>query len=215
MLLYLTGDAVVTRCRLKSCRCFCLALSALVFLSITMGSYSSALTPETEEFVSIVSVTEKLNEQVAHAADERLQSELQTLVRLMEEERNDGQSEQLNSLLLQENSQEANQSRCEPPAAESINVPTQPFSSLLSKVFSAVLHPTLPPGSNSDPQLSTHPPNLEQLQTELRVLRDQFEQMKSQHNKEIKLLMNELDEEKRIRLTLQMEIQRMKKHMSK
>ncbi|XP_026228111.1 uncharacterized protein si:dkey-71d15.2 isoform X2 [Anabas testudineus] len=197
MLLYLTGDAVVTRCRLKSCRCFCLALSALVFLSITMGSYSSALTPETEEFVSIVSVTEKLNEQVAHAADERLQSELQTLVRLMEEERNDGQSEQLNSLLLQENSQEANQSRCEPP------------------VFSAVLHPTLPPGSNSDPQLSTHPPNLEQLQTELRVLRDQFEQMKSQHNKEIKLLMNELDEEKRIRLTLQMEIQRMKKHMSK
>lgn len=137
------------------------------------------------------------------------QTRLNLQVRLMEEERNDGQSEQLNSLLLQENSQEANQSRCEPPvsaedhfcltittvllcwqpvmlsyspqAAESINVPTQPFSSLLSKVFSAVLHPTLPPGSNSDPQLSTHPPNLEQLQTELRVLRDQFEQMKSQH----------------------------------
>ncbi|KAG7487049.1 hypothetical protein JOB18_045628 [Solea senegalensis] len=42
-----------------------------------MGSHSSVLIPDTEEFGSIVS--EKLNEQIAHAADERLQSELQTL----------------------------------------------------------------------------------------------------------------------------------------
>lgn len=34
---------------------------------------------DTEEFESIVSIAEKLNEQVAHGADERLQSELQTL----------------------------------------------------------------------------------------------------------------------------------------
>ncbi|KAM9348716.1 uncharacterized protein ABDE67_010771 isoform 3-T5 [Symphorus nematophorus] len=178
--------------------------STLLFLSVAMGSYSSALIPDTEEFDSIVSMAEKLNEQVAHAADERLQSELQTLVTLMmEEERKGNQGEELESSKLQENSQETSQNGSAVPA------------------LSAVLHPTLPPGLNSDSQPSrdpakhTKPPNLVQLQTELRDLRDQFDQMKCQHNKEIKLLMNELDEEKRIRLTLQMEIHRMKKHMSK
>ncbi|XP_039474164.1 uncharacterized protein si:dkey-71d15.2 isoform X1 [Oreochromis aureus] len=103
---------------------------------------------------------------------------------------------------------------------EAKTVPTESFSSLLPKAISAVLHPAPPAGINSHSQPSRNPeghasPNLEQLQTELRDLKGQFEQMKTQHNKEIKLLMNELDEEKRIRLTLQMEIQRMKKHMSK
>ncbi|XP_076024805.1 SH3 domain-containing kinase-binding protein 1 [Genypterus blacodes] len=89
---------------------------------------------------------------------------------------------------------------------------TQAFTVLLPKALSAVLHPQSTPDSNTGPDPSTP---LEQLRTELKDLRDQFQQMKIQHNKEIKLLMNELDEEKRIRLTLQMEIQRMKKHMSK
>ncbi|KAM4620210.1 SH3 domain-containing kinase-binding protein 1 [Polymixia lowei] len=63
---------------------------------------------------------------------------------------------------------------------------------------------------------SAHSPKtLGQLQTELRDLKDEMDLMKTQHNKEIKLLMNELDEEKKIRLTLQLEIQRIKKHMSK
>lgn len=136
---------------------------------------------------------------------------------MMDDERIKNQSEELNSSTPQETTQESSQNAL--PAAVSKSVPSQSFSSLLPKAFSAVIHPTLPPGLNSDlpsrnPDKHT-PPNLEQLQTELRDLRDQFEQMKSQHNKEIKLLMNELDEEKRIRLTLQMEIQRMKKHMSK
>lgn len=128
----------------------------------------------------------------------------------MEEEGKDIQGEELNSLLLQKISQEANQNRsalpvsakelflnyyvrfflcCQPvmlsyspqQAAESKNVPMQPFSSIIPKVFSAVLHPTLPPGPSADPQTSTNSPNLQQLQTELRDLRDQFEQMKSQH----------------------------------
>ncbi|XP_023277227.1 SH3 domain-containing kinase-binding protein 1-like isoform X3 [Seriola lalandi dorsalis] len=184
-----------------------------------MGSYSSVLIPDTEDFDSIVSVAEKLNEQAAHAADERLQSELQTLVTLMmEEERKENQREQLDTSTRQENSQEMSQNESALPAPVPKSEPTQSFSSLLPKALSAVLHPT--PGLKSDSQPSRNPAkhastNLEQLQTELRDLRDQFEQMKSQHNKEIKLLMNELDEEKRIRLTLQMEIQRMKKHMSK
>ncbi|XP_044077567.1 SH3 domain-containing kinase-binding protein 1 isoform X7 [Siniperca chuatsi] len=169
----------------------------------------SPLTPakqEIEEFDSIVSIAEKLNEQV-------------TL--MMEKERKENQSEELDYLTLQENSQETSHNGSALPVATGPkNVPTQSFSSLLPKALSAVLHPTLPPSLNPVPQPSKDPakhasPNLEQLQTELRDLRDQFDQMKSQHNKEIKLLMNELDEEKRIRLTLQMEVQRMKKHMSK
>ncbi|XP_049448408.1 SH3 domain-containing kinase-binding protein 1 isoform X3 [Epinephelus fuscoguttatus] len=181
-----------------------------------MGNYSSALIPDTEEFDSIVSIAEKLNEQVAHVADERLQSELQSLVTLMmEEERKENQSEELDSSTLQENTQKTSQNGSALPVAASKSVPTKSFTSLLPKALSAVLHPTLAPGPNSDPQANRNPPNLEQLQTELKELKGQFEVMKCQHNKEIKLLMSELDEEKRIRLTLQMEIQRMKKRMSK
>ncbi|XP_026183609.1 SH3 domain-containing kinase-binding protein 1 isoform X2 [Mastacembelus armatus] len=181
---------------------FC--LSTIVFLSVMMGNYSSALIPDTEEFVSIVSMAEKLNEQVT----------------LMEQERKENQSEELDSLALQGNSEEPNQNGSAQPEVAPKSVPTQSFSSLLPKALSAVLHPSLPPGLGSSThtnasQVKHTSPNLEQLQMELRDLRDQFEQMKSQHNKEIKLLMNELDEEKRIRLTLQMEIQRMKKHMAK
>ncbi|XP_029375049.1 SH3 domain-containing kinase-binding protein 1 [Echeneis naucrates] len=184
-----------------------------------MGSYSSVLIPDTEEFDSIVSVTEKLHEQAALVADERLQSELQTLVTLvMEEERKESLRQEMDALTLQENSQETSQNESALSGAASKSVPTPPLSALLPKALSVLLHPT--PGLKSDPEPSRSPvkhgpPNLQQLQTELRDLRDQFEQMKTQHNKEIKLLMNELDEEKRIRLTLQMEIQRMKKHMSK
>ncbi|KAM8741876.1 uncharacterized protein AB9X84_019133 isoform 1-T1 [Acanthopagrus schlegelii] len=194
-------------------------LQMLLYLTSDAGqtSYSSALIPETEEFDSIVSIAERLNEQVAHAADERLQSELQTLVTfMMEEERKENQSEEHSG----ENSQETNQNGSALPAAVAKSVPTESLSTLLPKALSAVLK-TSAPGLNSDPPQPSRgpvkhsPANLEQLQTELRDLRDQFDQMKSQHNKEIKLLMNELDEEKRIRLTLQMEIQRMKKHMSK
>ncbi|XP_035481674.2 SH3 domain-containing kinase-binding protein 1 [Scophthalmus maximus] len=140
---------------------------------------------------------------------------------MMEEERKENQSEELDTSTLKESCQGASQNGPALPAAEpKRSVPTQSFSSLLPKALSAVLHRPPPPAVNSDPQSSRNPathssPNLEDLHTELRELRDQFEHMKSQHNKEIKLLMNELDEEKRIRLTLQMEIQYMKKHMSK
>lgn len=124
-------QSVICRCRLKDCRLFCLSLSTLVYRSVAMGSYSSALVPgkpydcchvcrnlewntgmlercmleevaayccgksptfsvelvlccnacslfvfvvfkETEEFDSIVSVAEKLNEQVAQSQTCRL-----------------------------------------------------------------------------------------------------------------------------------------------
>ncbi|KAM3601160.1 uncharacterized protein V6R79_008587 [Siganus canaliculatus] len=138
---------------------------------------------------------------------------------MMEEERKENQTEELNSsTLLQQNSEESSPNGSELPVAVAQSAPTASFSSVLPKALSAVLHSTAPLGLGTahKPSRARNPPqSLEQLQTELRDLRDQFDQMKSQHNKEIKLLMNELDEEKRIRLTLQMEIQRMKKHMSK
>ncbi|XP_007557263.1 SH3 domain-containing kinase-binding protein 1 isoform X1 [Poecilia latipinna] len=182
-----------------------------------MGSYNSALIPDAEEFDSIV--WSSLNEQRAPAADETLQSELRSLVTFMiEKERRENQSETMNSSANEESTQETSQN-CSPLQAADKNMSKESFSSLLPKALSAVLNPAVPPTLNSDPRPRSPEknikPNVEQLQAELKDLRDQFEQMKSQHNKEIKLLMNELDEEKRIRLTLQMEIQRMKKHMSK
>uniref|UniRef100_A0A1A7WIV9 Si:dkey-71d15.2 n=2 Tax=Iconisemion striatum TaxID=60296 RepID=A0A1A7WIV9_9TELE len=170
-----------------------------------MGNYSSALIPDTEEFESIASVVKVASEPGADAGAEKFQSELQTLVkRLIEEEKRE--SEAMNSSTHQGTSHNSSLQ------AADKSVPMESFSSLLPKALSAVLHPAV----NSEHSPEGNPkPNLEQLQTELKVLRDQFELMKSQHNKEIQLLMNELDEEKRIRLTLQMEIQRMKKHMSK
>ncbi|KAL4657358.1 SH3 domain-containing kinase-binding protein 1-like isoform X1 [Arapaima gigas] len=58
-------------------------------------------------------------------------------------------------------------------------------------------------------------PSLEDLRTQLKDLRATLEQIKMQHKKEIKQLMNELDEEKKIRLSLQMEVEHIKKVLSK
>nr|XP_015196752.1 PREDICTED: SH3 domain-containing kinase-binding protein 1-like [Lepisosteus oculatus] len=55
------------------------------------------------------------------------------------------------------------------------------------------------------------PPTMEELRSQLRDLRGVIELMKTQHKKEIKQLMNELDEEKKIRLSLQMEVEHIKK----
>ncbi|XP_029703891.1 SH3 domain-containing kinase-binding protein 1 [Takifugu rubripes] len=167
-----------------------------------MGSYSSALMPEAEEFESIVSVGEKLDERVSLAADERSQSDLQT------PSTDTMEAEQVNQ--PDEHSDVTSEEVTVPKGVQ-----TQSFSSLLPKALSAILNPAS--RATSDPQPGRHPSpaEVEQLRTELRDLRDQFNQMKTQHNKEIKELMSELDEEKRIRLTLQMEIQRLKKHVGK
>uniref|UniRef100_A0A9J8CQZ1 Si:dkey-71d15.2 n=1 Tax=Cyprinus carpio carpio TaxID=630221 RepID=A0A9J8CQZ1_CYPCA len=57
------------------------------------------------------------------------------------------------------------------------------------------------------------PGTMEQMRAELRELRDELDTLKTQ--KEIKLLMNELDEEKKMRLSLQIDVERLKKRMSK
>ncbi|XP_029925691.1 SH3 domain-containing kinase-binding protein 1 [Myripristis murdjan] len=147
--------------------------------------------------------------------------DLQVTLR-MELERKDTKEkrEELDSLSsnLQENTQAAETKTSVP--TKSSTPCTSAAPPISAEALSAILHPALPrpPTSNLKPSRNSAAhtsPTVEQLQSELRELRDELELMRTQHNKEIKLLMNELDEEKRIRLTLQMEIQRMKKHMSK
>nr|XP_040036252.1 SH3 domain-containing kinase-binding protein 1 isoform X1 [Gasterosteus aculeatus aculeatus] len=172
-----------------------------------------------------------------------LQPNKETLA--MEEGRKENQSKEPDSLTTQENSQETrrNGPARHARAAGSMQAFTSLSPKALSAVLHQTARPgpdsgarrdpgpdpdsgpgasrdpgpgpSRDSGPDSGPGPSRDPPHLEQLQTELRDLRDQFGRMKSQHNKEIKLLMSELDEEKKIRLTLQMEVQRMKKHMSK
>uniref|UniRef100_A0A671KMA7 Si:dkey-71d15.2 n=1 Tax=Sinocyclocheilus anshuiensis TaxID=1608454 RepID=A0A671KMA7_9TELE len=57
------------------------------------------------------------------------------------------------------------------------------------------------------------PGAIEQMRAELRELRDDLDTLKSQHKKEIKLLLNELDEEKKMRLSLQVIRLQQKKNM--
>ncbi|XP_072370277.1 SH3 domain-containing kinase-binding protein 1 isoform X2 [Scyliorhinus torazame] len=56
----------------------------------------------------------------------------------------------------------------------------------------------------------THDP-IEELRAQMKELRSFIEMMKSQHKKEITQLMNELDEEKKIRISLQLEVEGIKK----
>lgn len=119
----------------------------------------------------------------------------------------ENQTAELDSSILKENSQETSKNgpaaavrlcqintsdRCcvarrvmlgyFPQAAAPKSTGTQSFSTLLPKALSAVL-----PGLHTEPQPGRDPgkrtpaANLEQLQLELRDLKDQFEQMKSQH----------------------------------
>ncbi|XP_061613920.1 SH3 domain-containing kinase-binding protein 1 isoform X2 [Phyllopteryx taeniolatus] len=58
-------------------------------------------------------------------------------------------------------------------------------------------------------------PTLEELRRQLRELRSAVELLKSQHRQEMKQLAGTLDEEKKIRLSLQMEVEHIKKILSK
>ncbi|XP_076843103.1 macrophage colony-stimulating factor 1 receptor isoform X2 [Brachyhypopomus gauderio] len=72
-----------------------------------------------------------------------------------------------------------------------------------------------PPPRAPPTATSQAPPTLEHLEEEIHDMREELQQLKSQHKTEIKLLMNELDEEKKKRLALQVEVDRLKKHIAK
>uniref|UniRef100_A0A8C5S304 Uncharacterized protein n=1 Tax=Laticauda laticaudata TaxID=8630 RepID=A0A8C5S304_LATLA len=94
------------------------------------------------------------------------------------------------------------------------------ISSSLSS--STILHPASGHRSNSPSLFSTEgklktdhssqgEAALEELRSQVKELRTIIETMKDQQKKEIKQLLSELDEEKKIRLRLQMEINDIKK----
>lgn len=94
-------------------------------------------------------------------------------------EEQEKQTEEPDTLRPKENSEEP---REEITLSKSVQM--QSLSSLLPKALSAILHPAT--RATSDPQLgkdpfSQAPAGVEQLRTELRDLRDQFIQMKTQH----------------------------------
>ncbi|XP_016151441.1 CD2-associated protein [Sinocyclocheilus grahami] len=92
---------------------------------------------------------------------------------------------------------------------------TEPVSSSSSGT-SMTLLPAYLSALAAKPRAAPRGPGaIEQMRAELRELRDDLDTLKTQHKKEIKLLLNELDEEKKMRLSLQIEVERLKKHMSK
>ncbi|XP_068438125.1 SH3 domain-containing kinase-binding protein 1 isoform X2 [Clinocottus analis] len=86
---------------------------------------------------------------------------------------------------------------------------------------SAVHRPTSPSSSSGlspSPELRHSPltpPTLEELRNQLRDLRASVELLKSQHRQEMKHLTNALDDERKIRVSLQMEVEHIKKSLSK
>ncbi|XP_068199860.1 SH3 domain-containing kinase-binding protein 1 isoform X2 [Antennarius striatus] len=78
--------------------------------------------------------------------------------------------------------------------------------------------PSSSSGLSPSPELRHSPvnsPTLEELRNQLRDLRASVELLKSQHRQEMKQLSNALDEEKRVRVSLQMEVEHIKKNLSK
>ncbi|XP_043082435.1 SH3 domain-containing kinase-binding protein 1 isoform X3 [Puntigrus tetrazona] len=105
-------------------------------------------------------------------------------------------------------------------APEKSSLPPKP-SAPLSSSGGASLHQGsagLRPHSPSvDPRVKNEQgtATLEELRAQLRDLKGTVELMKSQHKQEIKQLVSELDEEKRIRISLQMDVEQIKKSLSK
>ncbi|KAM9774739.1 SH3 domain-containing kinase-binding protein 1 isoform 4-T4 [Syngnathus typhle] len=99
-------------------------------------------------------------------------------------------------------------------ALESKPQPAAKSSSSLSPAAGNGRHPASPSspsgGASPSPEL-----RLEELRRQLRELRSSVELLKSQHRQEMKQLAGTLDEEKKIRLGLQMEVEHIKKILSK
>ncbi|XP_050953989.1 SH3 domain-containing kinase-binding protein 1 isoform X2 [Labeo rohita] len=192
-----------------------------------------------EDFDSVVSSTEKLNHPTAsrpRVTDRRPRSQIFTSSSLSspdlldspspEEERRDKETgkEEQDSFTPKS----FDNSKKMPKAVPVITAPEK--SSLPPK-------PSAPPSSSGStgsslhlgsaglrphsPSVDTRVKNeqgstsLEELKAQLRDLKGTVELMKSQHKQEIKQLVSELDEEKRIRVSLQMEVEQIKKSLSK
>ncbi|XDV47616.1 hypothetical protein PO909_017200 [Leuciscus waleckii] len=202
------------------------------------GSADKSLDIDVEDFDSVVLSTEKLNHPTAsrpRVMDRRPRSQIFTSSSLSspdllefpspEEERRDKEmgKEEQDSFTPKT----FDNSKKMPKAVPVITVPEK--SSLPPK-------PSAPPSSSGSSGASLHQgaaglrphspsvdargkneqgSTLEELKAQLRDLKGTVELMKSQHKQEIKQLVSELDEEKRIRISLQMEVEQIKKSLSK
>ncbi|KAM9416704.1 SH3 domain-containing kinase-binding protein 1-like isoform 4-T4 [Salvelinus alpinus] len=93
-----------------------------------------------------------------------------------------------------------------PPSTESLALrPISPSPSY-AKPTSSCISPSPEPRPT---------PTLEELRGQLRELRASVELLKSQHRQEMKQLSSDLDEEKSIRLTMQMEVEKIKRSLFK
>ncbi|XP_052451435.1 SH3 domain-containing kinase-binding protein 1 isoform X1 [Carassius gibelio] len=203
------------------------------------GSVDKSLDIDVEDFDSVISSTEKLNHPTAsrpRVTDRRPRSQVFTSSSLSspdlldspspEEERRDKEmgKEEQDSFTPKslENSKKMPKAVPVITAPEKSSLPPKP-SALPSSSGSggASLHQGsagLRPHSPSvDARVKNEQgsPTLEELRAQLRDLKGAVELMKSQHKQEIKQLVSELDEEKRIRISLQMEVEQIKKSLSK
>ncbi|XP_077101031.1 SH3 domain-containing kinase-binding protein 1 isoform X4 [Siphateles boraxobius] len=202
------------------------------------GSADKSLDLDVEDFDSVVLSTEKLNHPTAsrpRVMDRRPRSQIFTSSSLSspdlldspspEEERRDKEmgKEEQDSFTPKT----LDNSKKMPKAVPIITAPEK--SSLPPK-------PSVPPSSSGSSGASLHQgaaglrphspsvdargkneqgSTLEDLKAQLRDLKGTVELMKSQHKQEIKQLVSELDEEKRIRISLQIEVEQIKKSLSK
>ncbi|XP_005161482.2 uncharacterized protein si:dkey-71d15.2 isoform X1 [Danio rerio] len=180
--------------------------------SVAMGNYNAALTADVEDFKSIVSTLTEQNRlentlSINHAVDKEARQEMNEV----------NQEPDLLALKFLYCNIEAPKDTTE-PVSNCTSTPIPEASSSSSSSGTATLTP-LPAYLSAllakpRPALKG-PATMEQMRAELRELRDELDTLKTQQKKEIKLLMNELDEEKKMRLSLQIEVERLKKHMSK
>ncbi|MCI4391643.1 hypothetical protein PGIGA_G00136970 [Pangasianodon gigas] len=180
-----------------------------------------------DDFDSIVSSTEKLSHPTAsrpRVTDRRPRSQIFTSSSL-------SSSDLLDSLSPEDEQREREKGKDEPDSfpprsldntrkmPKALPIITAPEksskpSSLTTTPGAAALRPHSPSieAKMKSEQGSTV---LEELRAQLRELRATVELMKSQHKQEMKQLVSELDEEKKIRLSLQMDVENIKKVLSK
>ncbi|XP_051542642.1 SH3 domain-containing kinase-binding protein 1-like [Myxocyprinus asiaticus] len=203
------------------------------------GSTDKSIDIDVEDFDSIISSTEKLNHPTAsrpRVMDRRPRSQIFTSSSLSsldllespspEEERRDKEmgKEEQDSFLPKTLDSSKKMPKAVPviTAPEKSALPPKPSAPPSSSGCSGA---SLHQGSTS---LRPHSPStdargkneqgvavMEELRAQLRDLRGTVDLMKSQHKQEIKQLVSELDEEKRIRISLQMEVEQIKKSLSK
>uniref|UniRef100_A0A3B4EW83 Osteoclast-stimulating factor 1 n=1 Tax=Pundamilia nyererei TaxID=303518 RepID=A0A3B4EW83_9CICH len=111
---------------------------------------------------------------------------------------------------VKDNHESAPDSKVPLPAKPSILNPPNSSHRSASPSSSSGLSPS--PELRHSPQT---PLSLEELRNQLRDLRASIDLLKSQHRQEMKLLATALDEERTIRINLQMEVEHIKKSLSK